>query len=287
MLEKNNPLVSIIIPCYNHEKYVSQTIESIVNQTYRNIELIVIDDGSKDNSVNVIQKLADKYNFTFLYRSNKGLPTTLNEGIKLSKGKYFSACASDDIYKLDKIEKQVEFMEDNNEYAMCYGKIVCFENCIENTSEYPNSNRQGWVFDDLLNYGCFIPAPSAFIRKDVFETVGDYDENLLIEDWDMWLRIARKFQVGYVDEYLAYYRKHDTNTSSQILKMYEAEEQILEKYQDYENYSSMIIKRKIQCFLVLSKSHKKEALKYMPAVISSIFNDRRVLKGIIRLIVLR
>ncbi len=128
MIEENNlPLVSVVVPCYNHEKYVKETIESIINQTYKNIELIVIDDGSKDNSVQVIQEMADKHGFTFVHRPNKGLSATLNEGIRLSKGKYFCAIASDDILMLEKIEKQVTFMEANPEYGMCYGKILYFE----------------------------------------------------------------------------------------------------------------------------------------------------------------
>ena len=288
MIEENNlPLVSVVVPCYNHEKYVKETIESIINQTYKNIELIVIDDGSKDNSVKVIQELADKYGFTFIHRPNKGLSATLNEGIRLSKGKYFSAIASDDILFLEKIEKQVKFMESNPKYGMCYGKIVYFEDSIKNTSEYSNSNKQGWVFDDLLNYGCFIPAPSTFMRKEVFETVGEYDENLWIEDWDMWLRISQKYQVGYIDEYLAYYRKHDTNISSQSLKMYKAEKQILEKYKDYENFDNVIKNKKIVWFSLLSRKYKKEAMKYFMHSIKYLFVDIRVLKALIKLVFFR
>jgi alpha-1,3-rhamnosyltransferase len=288
MIEENNlPLVSVVVPCYNHEKYVKETIESIINQTYKNIELIVIDDGSKDNSVSVIQELADKYGFTFIHRPNKGLSATLNEGIKLSKGKYFSAIASDDILMLEKIEKQVEFMESNPEYGMCYGKIVYFEDSIKNTSEYSNSNKQGWVFDDLLNYGCFIPAPSTFMRKEVFESVGGFDKNLWIEDWDMWLRISQKYQVGYIDEYLAYYRKHDTNISSQSLKMYKAEKQILEKYKDYENFDNVIKNKKIVWFSLLSRKYKKEAMKYFMHSIKYLLVDIRVLKALIKLVFFR
>lgn len=285
MEEKNLPLVSVVVPCYNHEKYVKKTIESIINQTYKNIELIVIDDGSKDNSVKAIQELANKYSFTFIHRPNKGLSATLNEGIQLSKGKYFSTIASDDILILEKIEKQVEFMESNPKFGMCYGKIVYFENSIENTSEYPNSNKQGWVFDDLLNYGCFIPAPSTFIRKNVFETVGGYDESLLIEDWDMWLRIAEKYQVGYVDEYLAYYRRHDTNISKQAFKMYEAEKKILDKYQDYENFERVIGYKKVLWFRLLFKKHKKEAFKYFLHSVKYFFIDSRVVKGLINMVI--
>ncbi len=288
MIEENNlPLVSVVVPCYNHEKYVKETIESIINQTYKNIELIVIDDGSKDNSVSVIQELADKYGFTFIHRPNKGLSATLNEGIRLAKGKYFSSIASDDILFLEKIEKQVKFMESNPKYGMCYGKIVYFEDSIENTYDYPNSNKQGWVFDDLLNYGCFIPAPSYFTRKEVFESVGGFDKNLWIEDWDMWLRIAKKYQVGYIDEYLAYYRKHDTNISSQSLKMYKAEKQILEKYKDYENFNNVIKNKKIVWFSLLSRKYKKEAMKYFMHSIKYLLVDIRVLKALIKLVFFR
>ena len=190
-------------------------------------------------------------------------------------------------FMLEKIEKQVEFMESNPEYGMCYGKIVYFEDSIKNTSEYSNSNKQGWVFDDLLKYGCFIPAPSTFMRKEVFETVGEYDENLWIEDWDMWLRISQKYQVGYIDEYLAYYRKHDTNISSQSLKMYKAEKQILEKYKDYENFDNVIKNKKIVWFSLLSRKYKKEAMKYFMHSIKYLLVNIRVLKALIKLVFFR
>ena len=285
--EKEMPLVSVVVPCYNHEKYVKETIESIINQTYKNIELIVIDDGSKDNSVQVIQEMADKHGFTFVHRPNKGLSATLNEGIRLSKGKYFSAIASDDILMLEKIEKQVTFMEANPEYGMCYGKIVYFEDTIEKTSEYPNSNKEGWVFDDLLNYGCFIPAPSTFIKKEVFKSVGGYDESLWIEDWDMWLRISKKYKIGFINEYFAFYRRHDSNISSQVIKMYEAEKQILEKYKDYENFDNVIKNKKIVWFSLLSRKYKKEAMKYFMHSIKYLFVDIRVLKALIKLVFFR
>jgi alpha-1,3-rhamnosyltransferase len=286
MEEKKLPLVSVVVPCYNHEKYVTETIESIINQTYKNIELIVIDDGSKDNSVDIIQKLADKYGFTFIHRPNKGLAATLNEGIKLSKGKYFSAIASDDILMPKKIEHQVNFMEVNTQYGMCYGKMLYFEDSIENTSEYPNSDTQGWIFEELF-HASFIPAPSVLIRKDVLLDVGGYDESLWIEDWDMWLRIAQKYQIGFIDEYFTYYRRHETNISKQVFKMYEAEKQILAKYKDNEYCKKAMNKRKIIWFSMLSRQYKKEALKYLPHSLKYLFTDLMVLKGLVKLILFR
>ena len=285
-VKENMPLVSVIVPCYNHEKYVEETIESIVNQTYKNIELIVIDDGSKDASPQIIEKLSKKYSFKFIHRPNKGLSATLNEGIKLSNGKYFSACASDDIYLLDKIEKQVQFMEDNREYGACYGKIILIDDKGNQTKEYHIDPKSGWIFDDLLNR-CLIPSVSSFIKREVFETVGDYDENSWIEDWDMWLRISEKYQIGYLNEFLAYYRKHDTNISKHSYNMYVAEKKILEKWVDKKDYQKAINLRKIVWFSTLSRKHKKEALKYLPSVIKYIFKDIRVSKSIIKLVVKR
>lgn len=286
MKEKKLPLVTVVVPCYNHDKYVKETIESIVNQTYKNIELIVIDDGSSDNSVQVIQELADKYKFTFIYRPNKGLSATLNEAIKLSKGKYFAGCASDDIYMLDKIEKQVEFMEQNPQYGMCYGKITQFEESGLKAKKLPVIGKSGWIFKDLL-YGCLIATPSTFIKKIVLDDVGEYDEKLWIEDWDMWLRIAQKYQIGFINEYFTYYRRHDTNISKQIFKMYEAEKQLLEKYKEHVDYKKVMNKRKIIWFSALSREHKKEALIFLPHSIKYFLINPRVLIGLFKLLFLR
>lgn len=276
MKEENIPLVSVVVPCYNHEKYVKETIESIVNQTYKNIELIVIDDGSKDNSVKVIQELADKYGFIFIHRENKGLCATLNEGIMLSKGKYLCVCASDDIYILNKIEKQVAFMEQNSDYAMSYGKIIEFDENTEIKIEIKNP-RSGFIFDSLL-FGNFIPAVSQITRKEIFEDIGVFDENLYIEDWDMWLRIAEKYKIGFIDEYLAYYRIHETNISKNFYQIIQAEEKILRKYEKNKYFRKALNKRKASWFLRLLKNKRIEFFKFLPNIIRYLFIDAYTIK---------
>jgi glycosyltransferase involved in cell wall biosynthesis len=275
------PLVSIVVPCYNHERYVKETIDSIVNQTYKNIELIVIDDGSKDNSVEVIKKLADKYNFTFIHRPNKGLSATLNEGIKLSKGKYFCACASDDIYMLDKIEKQVEFMEANPEYGMCYTNVKITDG--KKTVEHTRKKIGELTFENLL-FNNQIFALSVMIKKDVFNTVGLYDESLYIEDWDMWLRIANAgYKIGFIEDYLGIYRKHDTNISSNFEKMEIASEQILNKWKSHTLYQKALTSEFLNRFKYYSAENKQRALKYLFIALTNI-SDKRSLKGIIKLL---
>ena len=100
-IKNNCPLVSIIVPCYNHEKYITECIGSIMNQTFRNFELTVIDDGSKDQSFEVLKSLQKKYEFNLIHQENRGISATLNRGIKeFSRGKYISFCASDDFWDI-------------------------------------------------------------------------------------------------------------------------------------------------------------------------------------------
>ncbi len=115
----SQPLVSIIVPSYNHARYINQCIESIYQQTYQYFELIVIDDGSKDNSKEVLIDLHNKYEFTLVFQENQGVAYTLNRGIKeFAIGKYITFCASDDYWVIDKLEKQVVFMENNQFYPI-------------------------------------------------------------------------------------------------------------------------------------------------------------------------
>lgn len=283
---ENLPLVSIVVPSYNHEKYIKYTIESIVNQSYDNIELIVIDDGSKDSSPQIIEELSNKYNFKFIHRSNKGLSATLNEGITLSKGKYWCVCASDDILALDKIEKQVDFMEKNIGYGMCYGKVILFDDNDKQTPLEIKHSKGGWIFDDLIKSRFWIPAVSNMVRKSVFIDVGMYDESLFVEDWDMWVRISDKYQIGFIDDYLAYYRQHDTNISKQGWKLYESKVASLAKWEHLDNYQEIIKEWRLRWFRTLSRNYKTEARKYLPHAIKNMFHKNSMI-GLIKYFFMR
>jgi len=276
-------LVSVIVPCYNHEKYVQATIESIVNQTYKNIELIVIDDGSKDASPQIIEALSKQYNFKFIHRPNKGLSATLNEGIELSQGEYIAVCASDDIYIANKIEKQVDFMENNLDYGMCFGKIISIDNFGTETKNNQKYSRSGWIFKDILYQKFTIPAVTSMFRKDIFKDIGVFDENLFVEDWDIYLRIANKYQIGYMDEYLAYYRMHDTNITHQKIKIFDSQQKILNKWKESKYYKEAQIMYELKFYIYDASVNKRKALKYFFANLKY-FYYRRFIKGTMRLI---
>ncbi len=277
------PLVSIIVPCYNHEKYVQETIESIVHQTYKNIELIVIDDGSKDTSPQVIERLSKKYNFTFIHRPNKGLSATLNEGIALSKGEYIAVCASDDIFMTDKIEKQVAFMNQNTDYGICYSKTIAFDNFGNTIKNNPKNAKSGWVFKDLIYQNFTMPAPTCMYRKKIFDVVGRFDESLFVEDWDIYLRIADKYQVGFQNEYFVYYRTHDTNISKQRAKIFESQKNILDKWKTSPYYKKAMILWRLKWYRIHASHNKPEAVKYFFKEMPYFYHPRFI-KGTIELI---
>lgn len=265
----NLPLVSVYIPSYNHEKYVSDSIKSVLNQTYKNIELIVIDDGSKDNSVSIIQNLADKYGFKFIHRPNKGLSATINQALNLANGKYICGCASDDKFILDKIEKQVKFMEENPDVAVCCGNHIEFNENYENKISLKFDKK--YDFETLLEFD-LISASTAMIKSEVLKKLGGYDENMIIEDLDMWLRITHAgYKIAHIDEYLAHYRKHGTNTTANYAKMVDGVEKILQKWDYDEKFKKIADRRRLCLFTWYSKKHKAIVKRYLKLAFFNIY----------------
>lgn len=266
------PLVSVLIPLYNHESFVEFAIESVMNQTYKNIELIVINDGSTDNSNKKIQDLLTKYDFKYHQQENKGLIFTIEKLRNLAQGKYISLLASDDAFVNNKIEVLVNYLENNPQYAMVYSNMY-FMN-IENQilSKIKDGGEKGNIFDSLL-CGCFfINSLTTLINKEVFMKYS-YDKGY-IEDFQMWLKIAKDNQIGYVDEYLALYRVGNTlSLSSNISKMQMAEYEIVSRYSSEKIFPKAIAYWNIRWFSTLYFINKKQALKkYFIKIIFSPFS---------------
>jgi alpha-1,3-rhamnosyltransferase len=282
----NLPLVSVLIPSYNHEKYVGEAILSVVNQTYKNIELIVIDDGSTDSSPKIISKLQETYKFIYIQRENKGLIKTLEELRKIARGKYISLFSSDDKYALEKIEKLVKFMENNYNNGMVYSKIITIDNLSNVGNQISEHYKSGNIFDDLVKGEFFINGLTALIKKEVYDQFY-YDSSIYIDDLQIWLKIAEKYEIGFVDEYLAYYRKHDNHMSGNLLKMQESEEQIINQYKHKDCYDEAINEWNLRWFHNTSLCHKMVAFnKYLPRVLrlKNLFR-LKVYKALIRFLI--
>ena len=242
----HQPLVSVVIPCYNHEQFIQDAIQSVIDQDYENIELIIIDDGSQDNSVLKIQEMMESckkrfVRFEFRSRSNVGLSATLNEGLKWSEGLFFSPIASDDIYVSNKISIQIDYLLVNNHVVGLSGNIIYID---ENNLEVSKTsfNNRVLSFENIITHNYFLPASSQIIKTSIIRGIGGYDESLLIEDWDMWLRLSLCGEIHFIANTLSYYRMHNNNTSSDFISMNRERLSILKKYKNKSVYNEAFIK---------------------------------------------
>ena len=148
------PLVTVIVPAYNHEKYVVECLDSIYNQTYKDFQWIVVDDMSKDSTPKILKELQPKYGYQLiLHKENKGLSATLTEILTLyAEGKYIAICASDDFWCIDKISKQVDFLEQHPECAIVYGKThyVDVESKQLPEDKFIQNYKGGYVFNEII-----------------------------------------------------------------------------------------------------------------------------------------
>ncbi len=242
--------VSVIIPVYNGEKYIEEAIDSVLDQTFKSFELIIVNDASEDNTKEIVdEKLKLDKRIKFINcDKNKGKATVLNLGIKKSSGEYISILDADDMYFSDKLEKQVEYLDKHPEIDMVYGGAKYFgEKSEKEQTEVLDSSldlrgmlkKAGQKTLKELNSthhavfegtNAIIAACSVMIRKKVFEKC-KFDENLRnIEDYDMWYQIIGKgFKIKSLNEPFYYYRIHENQKSSSSIKRQLAKDIIFHK----------------------------------------------------------
>ena len=233
---KDQPLVSVIIACYNHGSYIEESIQSVLQQTYPNIELLVVDDGSQDDSVERIKKMQAQYSFDFRVQSNKGLAKTLNDCIARSHGSLIAPFGSDDIMLPEKIKTQVDYMWGKPEVGVCAGNIQTINSSGE---AIPKRDRERSFsrldFDDVFLYekrGA--PAPTLLFRREALEKVGWFDENIKLEDLLIALKITHAgYFIDVLPQVLAKYRLHKTNTYKNRRFMVD---NVLKTYAEFEDH---------------------------------------------------
>ncbi len=220
----HQPLVSIGIPYYNAERYILETLESVKAQTYPSIELLLINDCSPDNSHAVVTDWVKQNNHFFSNiivvenSENRGVAYSCRVLQKAAHGEFFTKLDADDTILPFKTTEQVTFLLANLDVAMVYSNTLLMrpdssvleENYFEKQkfeAVKDNKGPGGQIFSELLAED-FIPASSVMIRKCVLDAVGGYDESLYIEDWDMWLRIARNNKIEFINRICSLYRVH-------------------------------------------------------------------------------
>jgi len=236
------PKVSVVIPTYNYGKYIEKAIDSVLAQTYKDFEIIVVDDGSTDNTREIIEtKYEDKVRY--FYQENKGAPAARNRGIEKSKGEYLVFLDADDYLAPSSLEDRVSILECDGDFAWVYSKwqYVDTNGNVQNKAfcKAPFAFRKklrGHVFREML-CGTLINTSAVLIRKSSVIEVGGFDECLTaFQDYDLWLRVSLRHNVEYVDKVLAYVGLHEGSISS-TQPAYPARaiinRKIEEKYGDY------------------------------------------------------
>lgn len=209
----DNNFISIVLPVYNGERYLTEAIKSILNQTFSDFELIVVNDCSTDTTEKIVRKFMDQDKRISLISNlvNQKLPESLNIGFRNARGNYFTWTSDDNRYHPDALMKMICFMNENPQYGMVYSDMYLIDK--DGNIIGSRTSKEG----DYYKYNCI--GASFLYRSECRDTVGDYDAGrFLVEDYDYWLRIAKKYKIGHIEDFLYDYRFHDKSLSFSKMK---------------------------------------------------------------------
>jgi len=211
------PLVSVIMPSYNHEKFISEAIESVLGQTFVDFELIIVDDASTDRSQQIINEFSqkDKRIKKIFHKKNLGIAKTFNECIKNSGGKYVAFIASDDVWLIKKLEKQIQILEKDENLVVWGNQIIVDAESIptgETSSEkYQNATANGYIFEEVVN--SWIAGSSMILKRKNIKDIKFNESLKYLNDSQFYLDTAYNYEYFFMEEPIAKYRLHGDNAS--------------------------------------------------------------------------
>jgi glycosyltransferase involved in cell wall biosynthesis len=208
-----HPHVSIILPTYNRAEFIVESVNSVLYQNYSNFELIVIDDGSTDETANILQTIAHP-NLKIITQVNGGRSRARNAGLNLAMGEYIAFQDSDDVYLPRKLERQVAFLENFQEYGAVYTSAECIGETGESLNFTYRASISGQIYSSIAFFRpVTITLPTVMVRRSVLEEVGFFDEALeRFEDTDLWRRIAKNHLFGAIEDVTCKIRTHPKNS---------------------------------------------------------------------------
>lgn len=231
------PKVSIIIPTFNSAHYVLDALKSVLAQSYQDFEVLIIDDGSSDNTKELLQPFvaADPDRIFYFYQDNQGLACARNTALAKARGEFIALLDADDIYLPERLAKTVAVLEDDADVCLAHANII---KMAENGDALGVVERQksflsGDIFENIFLRKAHMACPTVLFRKSCYEEFGGFDPQLArlgCEDRELWLRFAQKYKMQYVDEPLAHYRVSATSMSKNKEKMMEARLYVVNKF---------------------------------------------------------
>lgn len=231
------PLVSILCLSMNHQDYIEKSVSSVIRQTYPNLEIIYVDNFSIDASFEKADALFQASGLPykgFKREKSYGISANLNFLLSHARGKYISALSADDWLAPSNIEEKVAYYEKNQQYGFLHGAGYIYDHDTgEIKLEKILNGKSGWMLKEVIRRN-FVNTIGVMLRRDVLEDVGPFDEKSNLEDWDMWIRIAERYPIGFFAKPLAYYGKSAYNVSDNKAYMKEGYEYIFNKYSHYK-----------------------------------------------------
>ena len=219
------PLISVLVPVYNHENYVEACLDSVLADTYPNKELVIMDDGSSDNSPQIVNDWVTKHrsqiDVRFFPRKHRGLTRTLNELITACKGDYLVPLASDDMLIDGGISARLQYLLNHKKKLAVIGDCIVIDTAGVKVSEsgifdLNGANRNNYLYPKRFKKQIIsqwaIPGPVLMVKKEIYFVVGNYSEKTSVEDWDFYLRMVAKNLLGFVDTKVSAYRIHTDST---------------------------------------------------------------------------
>lgn len=250
------PMVSVIMSCYNHRKYVAEAIESVLAQTYSDFEFLIADDGSTDGAADVIRSYTDDRITFFEYDKNTAF-AAWEEMNRIAKGKYVAYIASDDVWREDKLEKQVAFLEQNTEYEACFtwvetidgeSRIAEGKNSKNELFNTKQKSSEMW-YKKLFLESNSLAAPSYMMKTDVFQQLEGFRfKYRQLQDYDLWLRYLLKHKLYVIQEKLTFYRWHANDGTANL--SYLSNEAIISNWNESYHIFSEQIERIEDAFFV-------------------------------------
>lgn len=257
-----DPGVSVIIPAYNRKNYLKYAVNSVLNQTYTDFELIIVDDGSTDGTGDMVRSYND-LRIKYIYQNNQGNHSARNTGIKNAKGKYIALLDSDDMWHAEKLEKQVNILEKHSDIGLVYCGTLLVDENNNLFGKKPLIRHSGYVLDKLLMNNFLYNGSNPLIRQECIKKAGLFDEHLKrMLDWDFYLRIALYFKFHAIKEYLVLYRVHDESLSAGYKSYETAGHVVLNKIFSNRDLDKKYFKLKDKAF---ARRYRYMGLRYFEA----------------------
>lgn len=223
------PCISVVIPAYNAEHTVLQTIESVQKQTFSDIEIIVINDGSTDKTLDLLRNISDDRLKVFSYE-NGGLPSARNRGIAKATGDFITFIDADDLWSIDKLERQFLALKENPKAAVAYSWTQTIDEQGNPLHKYHPVFLKGNVYLEILVNNFIASGSNILVRRDAISTVGEFDSTLKsCEDWDFYIRLASKYHFAVVPDWQILYRQSSNAMTSKVEVMEAAALTVIEK----------------------------------------------------------